>query len=214
MTFSRGGVYNAVGALLFILFFLANDVKTFFRRVIPPLAIVVVCLFAVFPVLDNYTGGMLSARFQSTESTNRADIVGSDFQILAENPLLGVGVGIAGGYRAKFLEYSSASHTEFSRIISEHGILGIFAIVCLLLTAISTVKNQSAGFGRAFKAGMIAWSFLFMMNAGMRLAAPSLLFGLGMVSVVTAMPRKRPRIRRPYQSIARSPLQRGLTSPS
>lgn len=196
MTFSRGGMYNAVGALVLLFFFLVKDVRAFFRQVIPPAAVTVIFLFVVFPVLNNYTGGALEQRFQSTESTNRVEIIESDLQILAENPIFGVGVGVARGYREKFLEFSSASHTEFSRLISEHGIFGFGAMACLLIMAVSGIKGEKQGFGRALKAGVIMWCFLFMLNAGMRLAAPSVLFGLSLTTLVPAYAPLRRMLRR------------------
>jgi hypothetical protein len=191
MTFSRGGMYNAVGALIVVLFFLIGDFKTFFKRTLPPVAVAILFLVVVFPYLNQYTGGMLEARFESTEGTNRMEIVESDFQILSENPVFGVGVGVANWYRTKYLDYAAASHTEFSRLIAEHGLFGLAAIGCLVILTVSSLKRSQPGFSRALKAGVIVWCFLFMLNAGMRLAAPSLLFALGLTGMVSVRPNYR-----------------------
>jgi hypothetical protein len=46
-----------------------------------------------------------------------------------------------------------------------------------------------------------------MMNAGMRLAAPSFLFGLGFATIATVSRPNRRRFRKPGNSPARSSMQ-------
>lgn len=140
--------------------------------------------------MNNFTDGKLLERFEETETTHRMEIIESDLQILAENPLMGIGLGNARDYREKFLGFSAASHTEFSRLISEHGIWGIFAILTLILMTSLNMLRIDSIFGRALIAGTVLWCCLFMFNAGMRLAAPSFLWGLSFVTLVGFKPHK------------------------
>ncbi len=184
MTFSRGGMYNAAGAVLIVGLFQFQNIGKALKGIVPIAALGLLFLLFVFPLLDNFTGGKLQERFEDTEGTNRAEIVGADFQIFLENPFLGVGVGNAYGYRAQYLDFSVTSHTEFSRLISEHGLFGVVSLLLFFLMTLINLKKQNSSLGRALVGGTITWCVLFMMNAGMRIAAPSFIFGLSFMTIV------------------------------
>ena len=190
MTFSRGGVYNAMGAISALLFFQFRRFTEGMKRLIPVLALAGIFLWLVFPALDDFTDGKLQERFDDTGTSNRVEIAQSDFEIFFENPIWGVGVGLANEYRKQHYGYGAGSHTEFSRLISEHGMFGLAALASLLATAFFGFKKQTSSFGRALIAGVCTWCVLFMINAGMRLAAPSLLWGLLFITFI--IPRRRP----------------------
>jgi O-antigen ligase len=183
MTFSRGGMYNAIGAALVMIFFQLREFKTTAKRLIPIAGLVLFFFLLVFPLMDTFTGGKLTERFTDTGTTRRGDIVESDFAIMAENPILGVGVGESKIYREKFLHYEANSHTEFSRLVSDHGSFGFLAVFCLFVIAVFNITRHESSFGKAFAGSMVAWSVLFMMNAGMRLAAPAFIWGLSYAAV-------------------------------
>jgi hypothetical protein len=185
MTFSRGGMYNAVGATLVVAFFLFRDPSAAARRLLPVVAVLVLFMLIVFPFLNDFTGGNLQERFEDTQATHRSEIATADYEIFLENPIFGVGVGSSYEQREEYLGFKAMSHTEFARLLSEHGMFGIAAILALLTMSIFNISRQRSAFGRAFVAGLIFWCFFFMLNAGMRLAAPSFLLGLTFVSVTS-----------------------------
>ena len=154
------------------------------KRLAPVAALTILFLILVFPVLNNFTDGNLQARFEETGTSRRTDIVESDVQIFLENPVFGVGVGAAYGYRAGYLGYKAMTHTEFSRLIAEHGTFGLAALLSLIAMSIINVKRQRSKLGRAVVAGAATWCVLFMLNAGMRLAAPSFMWGLTFITIV------------------------------
>jgi O-antigen ligase len=185
LTFSRGGIYNAVGGILAIVFIQMRNFKEGIRRFLPIVGIAVVFLILIFPYLNDFTGGALQERFEDQEATGRFQIVEADANIFAENPILGVGVGNAYEARGKFLfPHKAVSHTEFSRLVAEHGIFGIFSMGALAFMVIFNFRRQTSDFGKALTIGLIVWSGLFMLNAGMRLAAPSIIIGMIYLTVV------------------------------
>lgn len=200
MTFSRSGIYNVIGATAILALFHFQNIADGIKRVVPPVALGLVFLFFVFPALDNFTGGKLQERFEETNTTNRMEIIGSDFAIFSDSPVLGVGVGLSRRIRKEYLGFSATSHTEFSRIISEHGAFGIAAIFCLLTAVLLNFKDQTSILGRALIAGFVTWSVLYMLNAGMRLAAPGFILGLTFVTVVYPNVRKIRRFRFPIRT--------------
>lgn len=196
LTFSRGGIYNAAGGLLVMTLFHFRKFADGVKRLLPIVLFLALFIWIVFPFLNSFTGGKLQERFEEEDTTKRVDIIQSDFKIFQENLMFGVGVGFAEGYRKRFLGYSALSHTEFSRLISEHGSLGIVALLCLLSMTVTNLIRQRSTLGRALIAGVSVWSVLFMLNAGMRLAAPSFVWGVAFVTVVgSRRPRRSDRVR-------------------
>jgi hypothetical protein len=102
----------------------------------------------------------------------------ADLQIWFENPVLGVGPGGAYRVRQSLFGHHTAAHTEFSRLLAEHGILGFLAILLLLVMAKRSIGQGRTNGDKAFAASMIGWSLLYMGINAMRIVAPSFLFGL------------------------------------
>ena len=195
LTFSRGGMYNAVGGLLILVVLHFRSVIDGLKRVIPLAVLFVLFMWLVFPVLDNFTGGKLEERFEDTGTTHRTELLEGDLEVFVKNPVLGVGVGSAREHRQQEIGISGISHTEFTRLLSEHGSFGLIALFLLCGMAGINIKRQKTILGRALIAGACAWSVLFMFNAAMRLGAPSFLWGMGFMSIGAAA-TIRPRLKR------------------
>lgn len=215
MTFSRGGIFNAIGALAILMIFHFRDLANGLKRVVPLIILVAVFFWFIFPALNNFTGGKLDERFSESSTTNRTEIIWSDLEIFIENPVFGVGVSVSRSYRERFLTYSATSHTEFARLISEHGSFGLAAFLVLLTMTIVNLKRQRGLLHRALVAGLSTWCVLYMANAGMRLAAPSFLWGLTCVTIVGVYIQRKTVVRR--MASGALPIMRkstGNTSPA
>lgn len=197
LTFSRGGMYNAVGAILLVIIFQIRNFNEGIRRLLPVAAVTALFLVVVFPFMDNFTGGALKERFEDSDPTRRGTIIEADLQIFAANPVFGVGVGNGYNERRKYMDTAAMSHTEFARLISEHGSFGLLAIAAIILMIVANFSRQKTVFGRALVVGLVAWSCFFMLNTGMRLAAPSVI--LGMTYMIVAGPRMPGFLRRRRQ---------------
>jgi hypothetical protein len=171
------------GALILVIFGSATFTDGL-KKIIPTLILVLLFTVLLFPALNDFTGGALEDRFSETSTTNRSRIAESDLRIFQENPVLGVGVGVAYGYRERFLGFKAMTHTEFSRLIAEHGMFGIVAILMLGLMAFTQIRKHKLRIVRALAAGAVVWTSFFMLNAGMRLAAPSFIWGLIFITVI------------------------------
>lgn len=194
MTFSRGGMYNAIIAIVATtVVLLLREPSKAIRRFAPIGLAAIIFLATIFPVMDQFTGGSLRERFEDTQGTNRMEIIEADFNIFLESPFLGAGVGAAYELRERYLDRKAMSHTEFARMLAEHGIFGILAIGAMLAFVVSNFLRQRTTLGRAFVAGVTIWAAMFMSNAGMRLAAPSLMLGMTFLTIVD----RRGGIRRP-----------------
>ena len=74
------------------------------------------------------------------------------------------------------------AHTEFSRLLAEHGLFGVGCLVLLGVITVRLVKGRAAGGHKALALAGLAWGFLFMTNAGMRIVAPSFFVGFAAIT--------------------------------
>lgn len=198
MTFSRTGLYLAAISMVVVMLMLSHDVKLLLAALGGVCLLALVISFVVWPALDRYTGGALAQRFEKTTSTGRDEIVMGDLKLFIEHPLLGVGVGRAREERRQFIGHVTNAHTEFSRLLAEHGCLGLLALLLLLLMAGGNVWRERFSYRGAVVAGAVVWSLLFMLVSGMRLAVPSFLLGLSCVRLINPKePARRSKIIKP-----------------
>ena len=183
LTFSRSGLYYSVTAMLAGTAFLVTEVRRFISVVVLGLALAGLGKFVVAPHLDTYTNGTLSARFERTDLSGREDLMKGDLLVFLQHPVFGVGVGMARQERAAAVGKSAKSHTEFTRLLSEHGVLGLAAIALILLIATQSVLLQASGWPRAFSASLVAFGLIFMTGSGMRMAIPSFLLAFAGVRI-------------------------------
>lgn len=183
MTFSRGGLYAAAGGVVLASFYLIRDFNSRVRLILVISIIFVITNYIVLPNLDTFTEGALSTRFQDTDPSGRDEIVLADLEIWYENPIFGVGPGRGMLYRYDYVGWVAA-HTEFSRLLAEHGVFGAAAFLSLLVMAVQAVRRSRTVTGKAMAASMIGWAVLFMTIDGMRLVAPAFAFGLSFATIL------------------------------
>jgi hypothetical protein len=178
LTFSRGGLYNAVGASVVACCFFIRIPRIRHNIVVAACALAVILGVVVLPRLNEFTGGMLANRFENTDPTNRDVILLSHLGLWMQNFVFGVGPGVTGE-----LENISTPHTEYVRLVAEHGLFGLCALVLLIVMVCGNYLRSRGTRQKALSASMVTWALLFMANAGMRLVAPSLTFGLGFATL-------------------------------
>lgn len=183
LTFSRTGLYSALAAGMVSVFYLIRDSRTRVKIFGIVFSCFLLANFVILPKLDEFTGGTILARFQNTSSTGRADIIKADLMIWGANPIFGVGPGRAFSYRA--IAYrASAAHTEFSRLVAEHGMFGLCALILLLMIGLQNLRRARSNHAKALAVPLTFWGFIFMLVSAMRLAAPSVAIGLGAIMLI------------------------------
>lgn len=181
LTFSRGGIYSFVLAVaVFGLHLLRNRrARTAFLAIF---ALFVVLLFiGIYPFLDDFTNGTLSQRFSDLDTTGRLELAQIDLQVFRDNPIVGVGVGQAAEFNEAYFGRSLAAHTEFTRLLAEHGLFGILAILILTWMVLKRYFANEPGLGRAMTAAFAVWALSIMIHSAMRLAAIPLTYALALV---------------------------------
>ena len=180
LTFSRAGLWNTLGLVLVAVFFLSRDRWRGSTAIQLLLSLGIISYFVVFPFLVNLTGGALVARFSDFDSTGRDVLVQVDYQVFLDNPVFGVGVGQSIYSHTPYFGYAKPTHTEYGRLLAEHGSLGLSVMVLWLVVTISRFLRRSSAMDKALGLGFIAWGLLYMLHSATRLVAPSLAFGLAM----------------------------------
>lgn len=182
LTFSRGGVLNVAVALLVAIPFLVGRRDTG-TRIVLLLALGLVAASLLAPRLESFTGGMIGVRFTDTrQADRRSELVKADVETFTEHPVLGVGVGQAERYRLDRLVISS--HTEYTRLLAEHGTFGIAVMTCLVAMAVADLRRQRTAFGYAWSVALIAWTAAELWHASTRIAATPLAFALASFTLV------------------------------
>lgn len=209
MTFSRNGMYSSIIACFAGAPFLISDPKIRSRILLGVPVLVLVFALVVFPILDNITDGKLSDRFQNTEGSHREDIVSREFEIWMANFVMGVGPGMGMYLRGDL--WDAAAHTEFSRLLAEHGLLGLGALALYPALFLSAFRDASSRVHKGLVVCCIVWSACFMAANAMRLAAPGFVFGLACVGVSFVAVPPSPQGRRQPESPRPAPAGRVRT---
>ncbi len=130
----------AVGGIVAAAYYLARDKRTRWRLFGAAAIILPLLFFVVWPRLEALTSGAIGARFENTDSTGRDLLIKGDLKTWSENPVIGAGPGLGGKNRLKYFHVATA-HTEYSRLLAEHGILGLGALVLLGVMASHIVRR-------------------------------------------------------------------------
>ena len=174
LTFSRGGMLGAALSAAIALVFLVMDADARRKLILVVPLLVVVGYLVIWPVLVNFTGGNLAVRYSETGLTHRDELGSEDLDLWMKSPVLGVGPGLSPLHHLNGV----ASHTEFTRLLAEHGFFGAVAIGLLVSLGVRNIYRAPTPHAKALVASALAWSLLFMVNSAMRTVAPSFMYGL------------------------------------
>lgn len=197
LTFSRGGVIVAV--LMFLAFIVILYMSTSLNEK-AKLSIRLVGVMGLGLLVWGYTtfqtGGLITNRYANEDAlgrekeditTGRADLLAVELDNFKENPFFGIGAGQGKYVFEEEMGIHSASHNEVSRMLSEHGMFGILALLTLIFAPIIT-KAQ----GRKniyFWPFLIFW-FLTIAHSSMRIAAPAFIYALCLLNIDYAPEKK------------------------
>lgn len=177
LTFSRGGLVLAFAGAFVAIFYLVRDRQTRVTLLILGVLMFGLGKYVVVPRLDVFTQGKISERYTSADSSGRTKLATFDLEIFQEAPIMGVGPG-AGALLRKERGHFGAAHTEFTRLLAEHGLFGAMAMILLVGLGIRTFRRAKTTRARAYVVAMLVWITLFLAINAMRIVAPSFLLGL------------------------------------
>ncbi|WP_427875188.1 O-antigen ligase family protein [Flavobacterium sp. MMS24-S5] len=197
VTFSRGGVITGVVMillLLFLLYYFSNEKgKSKFSLVFILTALLA---FAIWTYSSLQTRGLINKRYANEDVRGRVkkdrlggreEIMGTEIKLFLENPIFGAGAGMGKQMRKESFGIEAASHNEITRMLSEHGLFGIFGLLILFISPFIFYINN--------KHHLYFFSFYFFWlltinHAAMRTAAPAFVYALCLLSVQVKIPEE------------------------
>src|SRR5690554_6305830 len=190
ITFSRGGVFVGIFMILLFSYFLFKRLNVRAKSKMMLLMVGTVVLgFSVWTYSSLQTEGMIDKRYANQNAsgvekesllTGRETLMAAELQMFLDNPLLGVGVGRNKEIRQEETGINLVSHSETTRLLAEHGMLGIFALLILIFMPLSLyMSNKQNMFLLCF---FVFWA-LTINHAAMRLAAPAFVYALSLLKV-------------------------------
>ena len=191
-TFSRTGIVLAGACILSSCFYWMRNRRKRVRAILSLALLFAVFAIGILPRLNAITGGALGERFRDVSSTGRYELFLSDLRIGWEHPILGVGPGQVRSHRGQG-EPPAVAHTEYSRMLAEHGMLGLVALALLAGIALRNLRAARGPDAKAFVVVALCWSAVFMLVSAMRLDAPAFLFGLSAATLVRPEDLRRAR---------------------
>jgi len=190
LTFSRGGLITGILMVLFFLFFTFTKGSSKVKLKISFLvSILVMGMLAVWIYTTMLTGGLIEKRYKNQDAlgrekqsvfSGRERIAISEIQMFLENPVFGSGVGSGYKYRQEHFDVSIASHNELTRMLGEHGLLGILGILILILTPLVLYLDNKQHF---FLLSFLLFWFLTLNHTAMRVAAPAFIYALTLLKI-------------------------------
>lgn len=178
LTFSRSGLYLAVLSSMATMLFSLKNPRLRNAYLVGGVTLYVLGVYVIFPKLDSFTGGMLSARFSETQSTGRDLLIEADLETWRSHLLFGTGPGMGGKNRASHMTGVSAAHCEVTRLLAEHGLFGLVALVLLAAcVGMQFMRLQDPPI-RGLMIACTTFGALVLLTNAMRIVAPSMLIGL------------------------------------
>lgn len=190
ISFSRGGIIVGIIGVVLLYF---NRWKSFFQfKYIKQLIILIPIVIGFVAYLNSKTNGNLLLRYSgetngtlagskekgiNTLTTNRYNIMIGDLVTFSQNPLFGVEVGRSREYRIE--SEKQYSHVEFSRLLAEHGIIGLGAII-VILEGLFRTRN---GISNHVKFSLYLVAFLTTFHGATRTSLPLLMMLIPLVKI-------------------------------
>ena len=197
LTFSRGGMVTGFLMIILLLFFLYF--KSNYRGKVKLnyiIVLVAIAMTATWGYTSFQTGGLIDKRYANKDAagrvkeskfTGREEIAQNEINTFLKNPIFGVGVGKGVEVRESETGTFVLSHDEITRMLAEHGSLGILALLILLFTPLVLyLENKFNMFLMCF---VLFW-LLTINHAAMRTAAPAFVYSLSLLNVQLGIPNR------------------------
>jgi hypothetical protein len=190
ITFSRGGMYTGLVMLLILLVVLYRimDLKGQGKIILMGgLSILAGLLLWLFS--SSQTGGMIDKRYanenasgqeKSSQLSGREMLIASEWTMFLNNPLLGVGAGKNKEIRQHETGIATPTHNEVTRMLAEHGSLGLMGLLILFITPIVLYMSDRT---QIFALVFMAFWLLTINHAAMRIAAPAFIYALALLKI-------------------------------
>ena len=214
LTFARGGVVTPILVMFMTIYIYtttSGNIRQFFR-VIQLLVLSIFIGSILWVYLDALTNNALGDRYQkslkkrsaqnfaqegvdnsviNTDLSGREFIATADLKIFASYPILGVGPGMAKDFREKYIGFKIAAHTEFTRLIAEHGLYGIAALLLTIFMPVVFYRTCRTPEQKALLFCFTVFSLATSVHSATRLSITVFSYAIGFLNLVDDNPLAR-----------------------
>ena len=209
ITFSRGGMIGAViGSIILVGYSVfASKRSSILASTLIFLMIAGGTGLAVWDYVNNQTKGRLEFRYsgknfrtgtQKDITSGRTDIMLTELNFFYDNPVFGIGPGMGTLLVENNAGNPAHSHSEYTRLLAEHGIFGVIALLILLITPLIRIFKLPPSY-RALPLAIFAFVLFTLVHSAMRLAIPGFFYGL---CLITNVPGKRLSSKKTIQKVS------------
>jgi len=201
VTFSRGGMMTGFMMILIVVVLTYFKINSKARvKMNYVLITITTVLIATWLYTSNETGGLIEKRYANENAsgiekkdqfTGRVRLAEEEISNFLENPIFGIGVGRTAEIRQQETGAFIVSHNEITRMLAEHGSLGVLGLIILLTTPLFLYLDNKQ---HVYLLCFIVFWILTINHAAMRLAAPAFIYSLSLLKVV--INEKTPTIHR------------------
>lgn len=191
ITFSRGGMITGFAMILILVLvsflFISRKKKL---RMIGMIVFITLAFGAAWAYSSEQTNGLIIKRYSNQDAagrvkedqlTGRGELASEEIETFLEYPILGIGVGRNMEKRYEKTGEIVVTHNEITRMIAEHGSLGILCLLILFLTPLVLYLDNKYNI---YLLCFLTFWLLTINHAAMRLAAPAFLYSLTLLKVV------------------------------
>ncbi|UUC47051.1 O-antigen ligase family protein [Flavobacterium cerinum] len=190
ITFSRGGmITGCIMILLLVLLVYFRLSKAGKSKMLVVLIFTVLASLSVWIYSSYQTSGMIDKRYANQDAlgrekesklSGREELIKTEIQMFMDHPFLGIGVGKNKEYREELTGIQLATHNEITRMLAEHGMLGVINLLILFIVPLLLSLDNKYHF---FLFCFFAFWLLTINHAAMRLAAPAFVYALSLLKV-------------------------------
>jgi len=193
ITFSRGGLFAAIISIViacsFYFFHDQRKIYFFFKSIL-----LLIATMATWLTIVSITEGAITKRYGFEgvaynerlvlDLTGRVEILKIDLEIYYNNFLTGVGPGQGKKLRTQYgYGKMATAHTEYSRMLAEHGLLGLFALLIFIGLSIYYFFSSSPPDSKVIKILFGTLTLLTIFHSAMRIVMPCFAYALQFINL-------------------------------
>lgn len=206
LTFSRGGILTTLVCLVVAIGPAAFTSLRSFLRFTVLLSLFIGFGLVIFVKVNDMTNNQLLLRYKgetigtltgskqrslNTITSGRTQIASTDIDMFKDHPVFGVGPGMSKDLRPSYGFAAIASHTEYTRLLSEHGMGGLMVVVLLFMFPIWWLRRQKYVVWRVAIASIFLFAVLTSLHSAMRTNTTIVCYVLAAIPVYVLHKKKK-----------------------